>query len=52
MTSPNLDEWNQKIHIGMMEVMDQIDTMLDQTIELIAPNKFVDSAVLQITHTN
>ena len=52
MISPNSAKLNQKIHIGMMDVMDQFDTMLNQTIELIASNELVDSAVLQITNTN
>ena len=52
MMSPNSAKLDQKIHIGMMDVMDQFDTMLNQTIELIASNELVDSAVLQITNTN
>ena len=52
MTSPNLDKLNQKIHIGMIEVMDQSYTTLEQTIEQIASNEFIDPAVLQIVHTN
>ena len=52
MSSPNLDKLNQKIHIGMIEVMDQSYSTLDQTIEQIACNEFIDAAVLQIEHTN
>ena len=52
MMSPNSAKLDQKIHVGMMDVMDQFDTMLNQTIELIASNELVDSAVLQITNTN
>ena len=52
MISPNLDKLNQKIHIGMMEVMDQNYTLLEQAIEQIASNEFIDTAVLQIAHSN
>ena len=52
MTSPNIYKLNQKIHIGMMEVMDQNYTTLDQTLEQIASNEFTNPAVLQITQTN
>jgi hypothetical protein len=52
MTSPNIFKVNQKIHIGMMEVMDQIYTTLNQTLQQIASNEFTDTAVLQITQTN
>ena len=36
----------------MMEVMDQSYSTLEQTIEQIASNKFIDTAVLQIGYTN
>ena len=51
-TSPNIYKVNQKIHIGMMEVIDQNYTTLDQTLQQIAFNEFTDTANLQITQTN
>jgi hypothetical protein len=51
-TRPNIYKVNQKIHIGMMEVMDQHYTTLDQTLQQIASNEFTYTSVLQITQTN
>ena len=42
----------QQIHIGMMEVLDDLPATLDQTLNKIATNEFPNPAVLQISTTN
>ena len=43
---------NQQIHIGMMEVLDDLPATLDQILNKIATNEFPHPAVLQISNTN
>jgi hypothetical protein len=46
MSSAKNDKLNQKIHIGMMEVMEHISATLDQTLDQIATNGAHEPAVL------
>ena len=52
MTSPKIYELNQKNQIGMMKVVNQNSTTLDQTLEQISSDEFNDPDVLQLKQTN
>ena len=47
MSSTKKGKLNQKIHIGMMEVLEDMPAPLDQTFTAIATNEFPQPAVLQ-----
>jgi hypothetical protein len=48
MSSPKNVKLNQKIHIGMMEVMEHISATLDQTLKQIATNEFHGPGVYKV----
>ena len=52
MSSSKGYDLNQKIHIGMMEVLDELNPTLEQTIKTIATFEFPQSAVSHISITN
>ena len=52
MSIPKKGKLNQKIYIGMMEVLDDMPAPLNQTLTEIATNEFPHPAVLQISHTS
>ena len=52
MESSKLSDLNQKIHIGMMEVIDELIPEMDKTIRTIANFEFPQSSVSAISQTN
>jgi hypothetical protein len=52
MSSPKKNKLNQKIHIGLMDIMEHISAALYQTLEQIATHEFHDPVVFQLSQTN
>ena len=52
MSSSKGCDLNQKIHIGMMEVLEDLNPTLEHTIRTIATFEFPQSAVSHISSTN
>ena len=52
MSGSKASDLNKQIHIGMMEVLEDLTPTLEQTMTTIATNEFPQSAVLHISSTN
>ena len=52
MSGSKASDLNKQIHIGMMEVLEDLTATLEQTMNTIATNEFSQSAVLHISSTN